>query len=367
MTTPSIGLTITTAGLQRFTQAQEGDPVDLTVSSVAFGGQPFVVAPTLTALPGEIKRIAAISGEVLDDTIVHLTVRDDTADTYSVFGIGLYLADGTLFAVYGQETAILEKSVLSSVNLALDLKFPAIDVTNITFGDTTFLNPPATEDTKGVAFIAPQVVVDAGTDDSMIVTAKKLAVRLVAVIAGTFASAAETIAGALTNKAVHPAGLLAALDNRLGAGSPTAFIKTLLAAVSATTARSTLGLGNTATLNVGAAADLLAATAADKLVTPAMFGALGHVFAAGSGQYVFPGGLIFKWFDGTAGGNGTSTIAIPTPYATACVAAWVQGANLDANAKDNGPSVYGALSKDSVPIMNAVDDPTPVRVYTFGY
>ncbi|MDH7641159.1 gp53-like domain-containing protein [Sphingomonas oryzagri] len=360
-------LTITQAGLAVFTEAQGNTDINLTIATIGVTAEPFVVAPTLTALPNEAKRLETVSGEVLDEAIVHLVARDSSTDAYSVTGFGLFLADGTLFAVYGQETPILQKSSLSGANLALDLRFPNVDASQITFGDANFLDPPATESVKGIAYIATQDVVDAGDDDTMIVTAKKLAVRLAAVIAGTFASAAETIAGVLTTKAVHPAGLKAALDDRLGAGSPTAFIKTLLAAVSATAARATLGLGNAGTLNTGSAADLLAASAANVLVTPAMFGALGHVFAADSGQYVFPGGLILKWFPGTAGGNATTNIAIPTPYPTACVAAWVQGAAIGNDAQDNNPSVAGALSAGSVPVFNAVDGDVPVRVYTFGY
>ncbi|WP_454886164.1 gp53-like domain-containing protein [Sphingomonas oryzagri] len=360
-------LTITKAGLAAFTAAQGGEDIDLTIAQLGVTAQPFVVAPTLTALPGEAKRLDTVSGEVLDDAIVHLVARDSSTDAYSVTGFGLFLEDGTLFAVYGGQTVILQKSSQSFANLALDLRFPEVDATQITFGDANFLDPPATETVKGVAYIATQAVVDAGADDSMIVTAKKLASRLASFLTASFASAAETITGAISNKIVHPAGLKAALDDRLGAGSPTAFIKTLIAAASSTTARSTLGLGNAATLNVGSAADLLAATAADKLVTPAMFGALAHVFAAEAGQYVFPGGLIFKWFDATANGNATTNIAIPTPYPTACVAAIAQGANPDVDAKDNNPSVNGALSKDSVPVYSAVDAATGVRIYTFGY
>jgi phage-related tail fiber protein len=42
------------------------------------------------------------------------------------------------------------------------------------FGDLVFINPPATETVKGVAEIATQTEVNAGTDDTRFVTAKKL-------------------------------------------------------------------------------------------------------------------------------------------------------------------------------------------------
>jgi len=360
-------LTITTAGLSAFTDAQGGADIDLTIAQVGITSQPFVVAPTLTSLPGEIKRLTTVSGEVLDDAIVHLVAQDSGDDSYSVTGLGLFLTDGTLFAVYGGDIVILEKSSFSGTNLALDLRFPSVDASQITFGNANFINPPATETAKGVAYIATQDVVDAGLDDTMIVTAKKLASRLASFIANTFASAAETIAGVINNKAVHPAGLKAALDDRLGAGDPTAFAKTLIAAATSTAARGTLGLGNAATLNTASPSDLLAATAADKLVTAAAFGGLGHVLAAAQGRYVFPGGLIFQWFQGSAVANDTTNVPIPQPYATACVAAWVQGAAAGHDAQDNNPSVYGDLSTDHVPIYSAVDSAIDIRVYTFGF
>jgi len=359
MTVPAIGLTITTAGLTRFTQAQEGEPVDLTVSTVAYGGQPFVVAPTLTAVPGEIKRIATIAGEVLDDSIVHLIIRDDTADTYQVYGLGLYLADGTLFAVFGQETPMLEKSSQTALIAALDLKFPAVDVSSISFGDSSFVNPPASEDTKGIAAIASQPMVDAGTDDETIVTPLKLAVRLTAalsgLVAGIFASAAETIAGAISNKAVHPAGLKAALDDRLGAGAPTGFIKTLLAAATAVNGRATLGLGNVSTLNAASAAELLAATAGDKLVTPGNFGALGHRLDATTGEYIYPGGFRMKWLHASVGGDQETTIDFATPFPNACVFAVCTGGNASNTQQDNGPFVRVSFAVDHVKIWNSID------------
>ncbi|MDB5683167.1 MAG: hypothetical protein JWM75_865, partial [Sphingomonas bacterium] len=47
-------LIVTTAGLNKFTSAQAGADIDLTVAEVGVTAADFVVAPTLTALPGEI-------------------------------------------------------------------------------------------------------------------------------------------------------------------------------------------------------------------------------------------------------------------------------------------------------------------------
>lgn len=61
------------------------------------------------------------------------------------------------------------------------------------------------------------------------------------------ATNSETQMGTDTVRAVTPAGVSAALDNRLGTGCPTAFTKTLLATATAAEAREHLGLGESAT------------------------------------------------------------------------------------------------------------------------
>lgn len=158
----ALELVMTTAGLGRFTAAQSDTGVDLTVNEVGFSAQEFVAAPSLTALPGEFKRISTVSGVSLADNIVHMTVQDDAPVTYTVTGFGLFLADGTLFATYSQAGPIVEKSTGSMLALAIDIAFPQAGVENITFGSTDFLNPPATTDKKGVVELATLAEARAG-------------------------------------------------------------------------------------------------------------------------------------------------------------------------------------------------------------
>lgn len=166
----ALPLTMTIAGLARFTAAQASDDIDLTIATVGLTATAFSVAPTLTALPGEFRRIATISGSAVGDNIVHMVIRDDGALAYDVRGFGLFLADGTLFAVYGQADPIVGKSVASSMLIALDIAFPTADITQLTFGDTNFLNPPATTVRKGVARLALLSEIDAGLAQDSVVT-----------------------------------------------------------------------------------------------------------------------------------------------------------------------------------------------------
>jgi hypothetical protein len=218
MTVPALALVMTTGGLERFTAAQLDDDVDLTITEVGLTAATFVVAPTLTALPGEFRRIDTLSGDQIGDNIIHLLVRDEAAVAYTVRGFGLFLADGTLFAVYGQDDPIVEKAIGSTTLHAIDIAFPTADINAITFGDTNFLNAPATTETAGVARKATQ---------------------------------AEVTAGAAADPFVTPLTLRTLLAAWFGVGPFSTFIKEFLAVTTVAAARTKLGLGNVATRDMG--------------------------------------------------------------------------------------------------------------------
>lgn len=178
----ALSLTITDAGRAALVAAAGTAAVTITEAGVS--ASVIVAAPTLTALPGEIKRIAAVSGEAVDVTTVHLTIRDSSTDAYDVRAIALYLDDGTLFAVYAQPDPILGKAEVSTMFLACDLTFVAGEADLVQFGDANFTDPPASESVKGVAYLA---------------------------------TIAEALAGAVADKIITPATMKAVLDNYVAA------------------------------------------------------------------------------------------------------------------------------------------------------
>jgi microcystin-dependent protein len=158
-----------------------------TVTATAFAsGQP---------VPNEIKRIVSIAGGATAADTIHVTISDASKDVYTVRGFGFYLADGTLFASYGQAEVIVEKSAGAVMLLACDVQFAAASASQIVFGDTTFVNPAATLDTLGVVKLASDDDVKNGRD---------------------------------AQKAVTSANVLAALNARFGDNAPTDYIKRLL-------------------------------------------------------------------------------------------------------------------------------------------
>ncbi|MEG3182125.1 gp53-like domain-containing protein [Sphingomonas sp. LT1P40] len=183
MTTP-LSIVITDAGRTALVDAEGGGTAAVVIAEVGVTASVFVAAPTLAALPGEIKRIDTIAGVAADADTVHLIVRDSSDEEYVARGIALYLDDGTLFAAYSQPDPILGKYAASHFLTAIDLKFLDGEAELIEFGDTNFLNPPATEVEKGVAYLATVI---------------------------------EALAGAVTDKIITPATMAAVLANYVAA------------------------------------------------------------------------------------------------------------------------------------------------------
>jgi microcystin-dependent protein len=61
--------------------------------------------------------------------------------------------------------------------LSADIQFATIDAATLTFGEATFLNPPATTEVQGVIELATQAEVDAGADDVRALTPRTAAKR----------------------------------------------------------------------------------------------------------------------------------------------------------------------------------------------
>ncbi|WNL46548.1 hypothetical protein RKE25_02610 [Dyella sp. BiH032] len=226
--TAALKLLVTPAGRAALVNAKRNGTLPIVLDTVGVTAAVFAPTGNEAQLPGEIKRIATIAGGAAAADTIHVTIRDSGSDTYSVRGVGFYLQDGTLFALYGQAAVVVEKSAQATMLLAMDVQFADIDATSITFGDTDFQLNPATTELLGVVELA--------TDD-------------------------ETTAGNDAQRAVTPKGLLAALNARLGLGAPSTFVKGLLTAANAAVFRTALAIKSAALKDEGAGngldADLL--------------------------------------------------------------------------------------------------------------
>ncbi|MGQ5291890.1 hypothetical protein ACULMC_00225, partial [Xanthomonas arboricola pv. corylina] len=220
---PGLKLQVTTAGRAALVNAPNTGTNPVLISHVGIANAPFSVSAALTALPGEIKRVAAVGGTVTADDTIHVSIRDESDAVYDCYGFGLYLSNGTLFAVYSQPTLLLGKAAAAMLLLALDAVFADIDVKQITFGATNFTDPAATTEVAGIVELATEDEAAAGTDKIRVITAWLL----------------QKI-----------------LDARLGAGAPSAFVRGLLGLTSAALLRTALELKGAALKDEGAGNNL---------------------------------------------------------------------------------------------------------------
>ncbi|MDT8758236.1 phage tail protein [Sphingomonas psychrotolerans] len=159
---------ITDAGLAAIQALSGTDKV--VISEMGLSSTPFTAAPTLTALPGEFKRISSVAGDEVAPTITHLTAYDTSTDVWVATGLGLYLDDGTLFAVFSDDTAIISKAGPSFALIACDIAFSTDLAASISFGQPIFTVPPATTETRGIVELATEEEAQQGLDDQRALT-----------------------------------------------------------------------------------------------------------------------------------------------------------------------------------------------------
>ncbi|KVC61558.1 hypothetical protein [Burkholderia stagnalis] len=177
---------ITDAGRAALVAPGNGGTSAHQVVEIGLANAPFVADKGLVKLPNELKRITTFGGANIAPDTIHATLKDDTADQYSLYGFGLYLENGVLLAAYGQATPIMEKSPAALLLLSTDMQFATIDATQLVFGDASFLNPPATTERQGVVELATQAEVNNGADETRVLTPKTAASRYAALTGAKF-------------------------------------------------------------------------------------------------------------------------------------------------------------------------------------
>lgn len=121
------------------------------------------VVATLTDVVGSVR--AAGAGNAM-----HLVIKDDSAAAYTVRALSVRLLDNTVLMVYSQAAAIATKAAGSSLHLAIDLSIDADLAATITFGDTDYALPAASESSPGLIEIATSAEVVTGSDAVRAVT-----------------------------------------------------------------------------------------------------------------------------------------------------------------------------------------------------
>lgn len=412
---PPLVLTLTDLGLAAIAGATGSDPAR--ISQLALSNTPFDLAPTLTGIPGEFNRLDAVGGEQASPTVTSMTAYDQTEDVWTATGFGLFLEDGTLFAAYSAETPIIIKAAPAFALFAFDIAFDADVMAVIDFGDPVFFNPPATEETRGVAKIATEAEALAGTDDTKFITPLKLKAKLDAFFAtigeitgdaldaltalvatvnallartiiGTglatgggdlsdsreinvaAASQVETEAGLINNKAVTPAGLTGILGTIAALVAATASYA--LNTITITGAGLVSGGGNltanrTLTVTECSATDITDGIAADKVVTPRRLGPIVVLLATNGFIRFF--GLQLTWGRFSAAANGLTSVTFPLAFNNACFSVVGGGSDqTSTTSQSNTPAVRSStITRTGFSVFSADDAANGCAYLAAGY
>lgn len=101
---------ITSAGIAALVNAENNGTLPVKITKFGLGTGNYTPSADQTALQSKFKEITALSGGDVGDNTIHVTMSDTSSDAYTVNEVGVYLEDGTLFAVSSQPTgAILQK------------------------------------------------------------------------------------------------------------------------------------------------------------------------------------------------------------------------------------------------------------------
>lgn len=315
-------MTITDAGLDALVDAQGGGSDDIEIVSLGLSNLPFIASRTITALPGEFKLLTTVTGLPVADNMIHLTAYDTSSDIYDVTGFGLYLADDTLFAVYSSEAdPVLSKAALAFSLFSHDISFDNSAAANITFGSAAFTYPPASETVQGVAEIADNGEAGTGTDDTRIMTPKKVARGL-----GALALAINDSINALS------ASLTAAIN---------ALLNRTITGDGLVTGGGDLTDDRVLNVPKALAADVALGTDDEKALTALALSGLprsltqnGYVTLPGTGGFMIQQGRF------TATGNGSTSVLFPVSFQTACFSVVISGDPASGGSQqDNSPGV----------------------------
>ena len=217
-----MNIVLTNAGLQKIINAEQTGTAPVVISQIAFGSGQYTANASQIALQNEIKRLPVISGGTDNNHSIHVAAQDTSSDAYSVYEFGIFLSDGTLFAIYSQTgTPILQKSISSVAQFECGIILQGVNVQSISFGDVSFSYPYATEMNAGIVELATNAEAQAGTDNTRAITPATLQqVTATETRKGVveLASTAEAQAGTDNTRALTPAALQAvtATESRQG-------------------------------------------------------------------------------------------------------------------------------------------------------
>ncbi|WP_286777863.1 phage tail protein [Pseudomonas sp. UBA2311] len=148
---------ITKAGLAAIWNATSTG-VQAEIAYIGLGSQGYTPTVDQKALRAQVVKYPVSGGEKLSGSLIHLTALADDDKAFWVREVGIYFADGTLFAVWSSpDTPLTHKAAGTELLMAYDLSLEALPADSVTIVSTatglnlTLAGPLAAQSTALVA------------------------------------------------------------------------------------------------------------------------------------------------------------------------------------------------------------------------
>ncbi len=148
---------ITKAGLAAIWNATSTG-LQAEIAYIGLGSQGYTPTVDQKALRAQVVKYPISGGEKLSSSLIHLTALGDDDKAFWVREVGIYFADGTLFAVWSSpDTPLTYKAAGTELLMAYDLSLEALPADSVTIVSTatglnlTLAGPLAAQSTALVA------------------------------------------------------------------------------------------------------------------------------------------------------------------------------------------------------------------------
>lgn len=148
---------ITKAGLAAIWNATSTG-VQAEIAYIGLGSQGYTPTVDQKALRAQVVKYPVSGGEKLSSSLIHLTALADDDKAFWVREVGIYFADGTLFAIWSSpDTPLTYKAAGTELLMAYDLSLEALPADSVTIVSTatglnlTLAGPLAAQSTALVA------------------------------------------------------------------------------------------------------------------------------------------------------------------------------------------------------------------------
>lgn len=128
------------------------------IAYIGLGSQGYTPTVDQKALRAQVVKYPVSGGEKLSSSLIHLTALADDDKAFWVREVGIYFADGTLFAVWSSpDTPLTYKAAGTELLMAYDLSLEALPADSVTIVSTatglnlTLAGPLAAQSTALVA------------------------------------------------------------------------------------------------------------------------------------------------------------------------------------------------------------------------